>query len=198
MLGRHRRTPEPRNHPGHGGHTTEEHRPSCLDRNVPSRRSAGLMASLQFPSDVLVFSCYNAWALLKPSEEGAMRYVFGNYTLDTLCYELRRAGTPVPLRPKVFHLLAYLLAHRDRIVPRQELCEHLWPHQFVSDATLDACLAQARQAVGDRGRTQRVIQTRHGYGYRFVAAVSVHDGPAGEDDRRPTPPTPQKFAEVEP
>jgi class 3 adenylate cyclase/DNA-binding winged helix-turn-helix (wHTH) protein/tetratricopeptide (TPR) repeat protein len=156
------------------------------------------MASLQFPSDVLVFSCYNAWALLEPSEEGAMRYVFGNYTLDTLCYELRRAGALIALRPKVFHLLAYLLAHRDRIVPRQELCEHLWPHQFVSDATLDACLAQARQAVGDRGRTQRVIQTRHGYGYRFVAAVEVHDDPLGDGDEVFTAASLYESAKVKP
>jgi DNA-binding winged helix-turn-helix (wHTH) protein len=109
-----------------------------------------------------------------------MRYVFGDYTLDTLRYELRRAGAPIPLRPKVFHLLAYLLVHRDRVVPRQELCEHLWPKQFVSDSTLDACLAQARQAVGDSGRTQHVIQTRHGYGYRVVAAVEEHDDSPGE------------------
>ena len=91
-----------------------------------------------------------------------MRYVFGDYSLNTQQYELRRAGSLIPLRPKVFHLLAYLLAHRDRVVSRQELCEQLWPKQFVSDATLDACLAQARQAVGDSGRTQRVIETRHG------------------------------------
>ncbi|MGH8055756.1 MAG: winged helix-turn-helix domain-containing protein, partial [Candidatus Entotheonellia bacterium] len=127
-----------------------------------------------------------------------MRYIFYGYTLDTRRYELRRAGVPIPIRPKVFHLLAYLLAHRERVVPRQELCEHLWPHQFVSDATLDACLAQARQAVGDRGRTQHIIQTRHGYGYRFVAAVEVHDHPAGEDDgRSPSPPS-HESARIEP
>jgi Transcriptional regulatory protein, C terminal len=61
-------------------------------------------------------------------------------------------------RSKVFHLLAYLLAQRDRTVPRLELCEHLWPKQFITDATLDACLAQARQAVGDSGRPQRVVE----------------------------------------
>ncbi|MGH8068267.1 MAG: AAA family ATPase [Candidatus Entotheonellia bacterium] len=127
-----------------------------------------------------------------------MRYVFGDYTLDTRQYELRRAGAPIPLRPKVFHLLAYLLVHRDRIIPRQELCEHLWPKQFVSDSTLDACLGQARQAVGDSGRTQRVIQTRHGYGYRVVAAVEVDDDSPGTDDGRATPPTPQELEGVQP
>jgi class 3 adenylate cyclase/DNA-binding winged helix-turn-helix (wHTH) protein/tetratricopeptide (TPR) repeat protein len=111
-----------------------------------------------------------------------MEYVFGDYTLDTRRYELRRAGVPVPLRPKVFHLLAYLLAHRERVVSRQELGEHLWPRHFVSEATLDACLAQARQAVGDSGRRQQVIQTRHGYGYRFAAAVQVHEGPSREGE----------------
>jgi DNA-binding winged helix-turn-helix (wHTH) protein len=126
-----------------------------------------------------------------------MRYVFGDYSLDTRRYELRRAGALIPLRPKVFHLLAYLLAHRDRIVPRQELCEHLWPHQFVSDTTLDACLAQARQAVGDSGRSQRVIQTRHGYGYRVVAAVEVHDDPLGDGDQVATFTSPHESAKVE-
>jgi class 3 adenylate cyclase/DNA-binding winged helix-turn-helix (wHTH) protein/tetratricopeptide (TPR) repeat protein len=127
-----------------------------------------------------------------------MRYVFGDYTLDTRHYELRLAGVPIPLRPKVFHLLAYLLAQRDRIVPRQELCEHLWPHQFVSDTTLDACLAQARQAVGDSGRVQRVIQTRHGYGYRVVAPVEVHDDPSDDSDQLSTSASPHEFAKVEP
>jgi class 3 adenylate cyclase/DNA-binding winged helix-turn-helix (wHTH) protein/tetratricopeptide (TPR) repeat protein len=127
-----------------------------------------------------------------------MRYVFGDYTLDTRHYELRRAGAFISLRPKVFHLLAYLLAHRDRVIPRQELCEHLWPHQFVSDATLDACLAQVRQAVGDRGRAQRVIQTRHGYGYRVVASVEVHDHSSDEDNERSMPLTPYESVRVEP
>jgi DNA-binding winged helix-turn-helix (wHTH) protein/tetratricopeptide (TPR) repeat protein len=128
-----------------------------------------------------------------------MRYVFGNYTLDTLCYELRRAEALIPLRPKVFHLLAYLLTHRDRVISRQELCARLWPDQFVSDATLNACLAQARRAVGDSGRTQYVIQTRHGHGYRFVAAVAVHEPPAGEDDRISSPPlTPRASTGTDP
>jgi class 3 adenylate cyclase/DNA-binding winged helix-turn-helix (wHTH) protein len=127
-----------------------------------------------------------------------MRYLFGDYTLDTRHYELRRAGVPIPLRPKVFHLLAYLLAQRDRIVPRQELGEHLWPHQFVSDATLDACLAQARQAVGDSGRVQRVIQTRHGYGYRVVAIVEVHDDPSGGGDQLSTSASPHELTTVAP
>jgi DNA-binding winged helix-turn-helix (wHTH) protein len=32
-------------------------------------------------------------------------------------------------------VLHYLLAHRHQVVSKQELCEQLWPQQFISDAT---------------------------------------------------------------
>jgi DNA-binding winged helix-turn-helix (wHTH) protein len=98
-----------------------------------------------------------------------MDYRFGDYTLDTERYELRRAGALVKLRPKVFDVLAYLIAHRDRIVSKQELIEQLWPQQFVAEATLNSCIWAARQAVGDTGQAQQVIHTLHRRGFRFVA-----------------------------
>ena len=50
-----------------------------------------------------------------------MRYVFGDCTLDTQQYELCRAGTHVPLRPKVFQVLVYLIEQRHRVVSRDEV-----------------------------------------------------------------------------
>src|SRR5262245_41629695 len=64
-----------------------------------------------------------------------------------------------------------LLEDRDRVVSREELCTQVWPGQFVSQATLEGVIRLVRQAVGDSGRTQRIIQTLHGHGYRFVAHV---------------------------
>jgi DNA-binding winged helix-turn-helix (wHTH) protein len=54
-----------------------------------------------------------------------MRYVFGDYILDIQRYELHRAGIRMHLRPKVFQVLVYLLQHRDRVVRKAELLEHL-------------------------------------------------------------------------
>ena len=104
-----------------------------------------------------------------------MRYIFDTYVLDTQCYELRCAGEPLKLRRKVFQVLAYLLEHRDRVVPKQELLEHLWPDQFVGDDALKVCITALRKALGDRGRTPRFVRTQHGQGYRFVAAVEVQE-----------------------
>ena len=117
-----------------------------------------------------------------------MRYVFGEYILDTHRCELHHGGKPIKLRPKVFHVLAYLLAHCDRMVPKQELCASIWPHQYISNATFDSCMTEVRRAVGDSGRMQHVIQTRHGYGYRFIAPVEVDSRPLSTDDAPLTSP----------
>ena len=61
-----------------------------------------------------------------------MRYSFDTYVLDTQRHEFQCAGVPLKLRRKVFQVLAYLLAHRDRVVPKnRNSFEQLWPEQFV-------------------------------------------------------------------
>ena len=100
-----------------------------------------------------------------------MRYVFGDYEVDTQRYELRHAGTPRALEPQVFNVLVYLVQHRDRMVPKEELLEQLWPQQYVSEAVLSQRLMLVRRAVGDSGSQQQVIKTVRGRGYRFVATV---------------------------
>jgi DNA-binding response OmpR family regulator len=71
----------------------------------------------------------------------AMRYVFGDYLLDTQRYELSYRNQPIKLRPKVFHVLSYLIAHRDRVVSKDELLEQVWPNQFIGDGSLNARLS---------------------------------------------------------
>ncbi len=68
-------------------------------------------------------------------------------------------------------MLLYLIRHRDHVVSKTELLEHVWSGQLISDGSLNAYLMAVRKALGDTGQTQRYIQTRRGYGYRFVARV---------------------------
>ena len=105
-----------------------------------------------------------------------MLYTFGACVLDTQLYVLSRAGQPVKLRPKAFAVLVYLVEHHDRVVSKDELCAQVWPNQFISDATLGSTVRAVRQAIGDTGEAQQLIQTVHGYGYRCIASVTV--GPA--------------------
>jgi DNA-binding response OmpR family regulator len=102
-----------------------------------------------------------------------MIYHFGTYELDAQRGELRCAGHPVALGPKVFDVLVYLLEHRDQIVTKDELLEHCWARTFVSDAALTRCLAKVRKAVEPEPAGSPVIQTRYGRGYRFAAPATV-------------------------
>src|SRR5215510_4515271 len=103
-----------------------------------------------------------------------MRYIFGEWTLDTQRAELSHAGEVRRLRRKAFQVLAYLLAHPDQVVSKQELCEQVWPQQFISDAALERTIKDVRQAIGDSVRGQQLIHTVYGQGYRFLAAVEAH------------------------
>jgi pimeloyl-ACP methyl ester carboxylesterase/DNA-binding winged helix-turn-helix (wHTH) protein len=108
---------------------------------------------------------------------------FDDLELDVALFELRRGGSKVPMEPQTFDVLAYLVAHRERVVPKQELMDAVWGGRFVSEAAVTSRIKQARRAVGDDGHAQRVIQTVHGRGYRFVAELGpgavVAESPTG-------------------
>lgn len=122
-----------------------------------------------------------------------MRYTFGDCEFDTQLYTLHRTGQPLlRLRPKVFQVLLYLLEARGRVVSKDELCQQLWPNQFISDTVLERTISAVRQAVGDSGRAQQVILTLHGHGYRFVAPVVMSGEPPEHNVVFPAPaPTPE-------
>src|SRR4051812_20509075 len=94
--------------------------------------------------------------------------------LDTSVFELRRSGLRVPMEPQVFDVLTYLVAHRDRVVPKEELMDAVWGGRFVSETAVTSRIKQVRRALGDDGQAQRLVRTLHGRGYRFVgSAVEV-------------------------
>ena len=100
--------------------------------------------------------------------------------LDTLLFELRRDEQRVPLEPQAFDVLVYLVSHRDRVVPKDELMDAIWGNRFVTESAVTSRIKQARRALGDDGQSQRLIRTVHGRGYRFVAPVQVREAGDGE------------------
>ena len=127
-----------------------------------------------------------------------MQYSFGAYRFDPARYALTHAGTPVPLRPQACELLAYLLRHRDRVVPKEELLAQVWPGQYVGDGVLHACVLAVRTALHDTGRTPALLHTVRGRGYRFVAPVEIGDLPldAPPQGRQPLRSAPAPLADV--
>jgi adenylate cyclase len=128
-----------------------------------------------------------------------LRYLFEDFVLDTGTRELRRDDAPVPVEPKVFDVLAYLIENRARVVSKDELIAEVWRGRIVSDSTLFTRINLARSAVGDSGEAQRLIKTATRKGLRFVGSVREEQGAGGStagafgaDKAAPLPATPDR------
>jgi two-component system alkaline phosphatase synthesis response regulator PhoP len=97
-----------------------------------------------------------------------VQYEFGNVSVDFEKGDALKAGTPVNLASKELELLRYLIDHRGKVVPRDELLEAVWEyHPGVTSRTVDVHVAWLRQKLEDNPQNPRHIQTVRGVGYRF-------------------------------
>jgi TolB-like protein/cytochrome c-type biogenesis protein CcmH/NrfG len=92
--------------------------------------------------------------------------------LDVGRRELLRGGHRVALQPQVFDLLVHLVQNRDRVVSKDDLIALVWGGRIVSESTLTSCINAARTAVGDSGKSQKLIRTIPRKGVRFVGEVA--------------------------
>jgi len=107
-------------------------------------------------------------------------YEFGPFRLVPSEHALLRDGQPVPLRPKVFDLLLYLIERHGHLVGKDELMAAVWPEQFVEEGNLNKNVSMARQALGE-GTWIETVPKR---GYRFVAEVRQVVTAAADSPRR--------------
>jgi DNA-binding winged helix-turn-helix (wHTH) protein/tetratricopeptide (TPR) repeat protein len=112
-----------------------------------------------------------------------MLYSFGRFELDLATCELRREGECVPLQPRVFGVLRFLIEHRDRVVGKQELIDALWGGYQLNTVAVPWTINRARKALGDQPDDSGYIETVRGYGYRFTADVLT------SSEASPSPPT---------
>jgi TolB-like protein/DNA-binding winged helix-turn-helix (wHTH) protein/cytochrome c-type biogenesis protein CcmH/NrfG len=119
-------------------------------------------------------------------------YRFDRFRIDPRAASLRRDDTPVPLRPKSFDVLLYLVRNRGRLISKDELFEAVWADVIVTDNSLVQCIKEIRQALGDAGQT--MVETVAKRGYVFTPTVTEEDAPAAEIPVEPvlasSPPAP--------
>lgn len=105
-----------------------------------------------------------------------MKYAFGSFELDVRRQTLSRSGIVLQVPHRVFSTLYLLVANHDRDVTKDELLQKVWRGHFVGDDSLTAAVREARRLVGDDGRSQRMIRTLHGVGYRWVGEARLLAG----------------------
>ncbi len=101
-----------------------------------------------------------------------VQWVFDTYRLDRDNTVLWHGEKRVPLWPKTFALLAYLVEHAGQLVSKDVLLKAIWPHTTVSDTVLKTCIGEIRKALRDSAQAPRFIITVQRRGYRFIAPVT--------------------------
>src|SRR5215475_12678560 len=104
-------------------------------------------------------------------------YEFGGFQLDKAKRLVRRLdGTPVPLTPRVFETLLYMVEHHDAVLDKERIMEAVWPDSIVEENNLAQAISKLRQVFGETPGSHNYIVTVPGRGYRFVAEVNKRNG----------------------
>jgi DNA-binding winged helix-turn-helix (wHTH) protein len=96
------------------------------------------------------------------------RYSFAEFVVSPRRRLLLRGDREIPLIPRYFDLLVFLIEHRHDAVHRREIFEGVWTDVIVSDSALSQAIRTIRRALGDDSREPRFIRTVSRHGYRFV------------------------------
>jgi TolB-like protein/DNA-binding winged helix-turn-helix (wHTH) protein/Tfp pilus assembly protein PilF len=106
------------------------------------------------------------------------RYRLGAFVLDERRGALQRDGEDVPLRPKSWEVLRYLVRHRGELVTKQVLLEAVWADRVVTEGVLAKSVGEVRLALSDDAHN--IVRTVPRRGYVFdipvVAEIVENEG----------------------
>jgi two-component system response regulator RegX3 len=109
-------------------------------------------------------------AVLRRGEQGGQplppNVDLGVVQVDLAGHRVMRNGAEIPMKPKVFELLAFLLRHQGQVMSREQLLERVWGYDYPGETrTVDVHVHWLRAAVEVDPSSPTVIQTVRGTGY---------------------------------
>jgi DNA-binding winged helix-turn-helix (wHTH) protein len=108
------------------------------------------------------------------------RYRFHEFILSPRRRILVRNGRELPLIPRYFDLLVFLVERRTEAVHRREIFDRIWRDVVVSDSALSQAIRTIRRVLGDDSREPIFVRTVSRHGYRFVFKDVVEEDDDGE------------------
>jgi len=98
--------------------------------------------------------------------QASAELVCGPLTLDTRNSRASVDGHALTLTSHEYRVLAYLMHHRDQVISRSDLVEHIYAQDFDRDSnTVEVFIGRLRKKL-----PPGLIQTVRGLGYRLTAA----------------------------
>jgi DNA-binding response OmpR family regulator len=92
----------------------------------------------------------------------------GRVQVDLAGHRLLRDGKALPIKPKAFELLAFLLRNPGQAFTRDQLLEHVWGYDYAGETrTVDVHVHWLRSTLEDDTSAPKFIHTVRGVGYVF-------------------------------
>lgn len=90
-------------------------------------------------------------------------------SLDTLNYEVKRAGKSIKLSSREFSLLEYLLRHKNQILKKDQIINHVWDYSAdVLPNTVEVYIGYLRVKIDKPFKDKpSLIHTARGFGYKI-------------------------------
>lgn len=99
------------------------------------------------------------------TDENLTKLMVDDLVMDLLGHKVTRAGKEIPLQPKEFQLLQYLLEHQGQVVSRTVLFEAVWEYYFDPKTNvIDVHIANLRKKL-EANNQRQLIHTIRGAGY---------------------------------
>jgi DNA-binding response OmpR family regulator len=90
----------------------------------------------------------------------------GRVQLDLAGHRLLRDGVELPLKPKAFDLLAFLVRHPGQVFTRDQLLEHVWGYDYAGETrTVDVHVHWLRSRIEEDAANPQLLHTVRGVGY---------------------------------
>jgi two-component system, OmpR family, alkaline phosphatase synthesis response regulator PhoP len=104
-----------------------------------------------------------------PAASGPALLRFDRLEIDEAAREVRIDGGAIDLKPREFALLLQLASNPGIAFSRATLLESVWGFDFEGDErTVDVHVRRLRAKLEDAAALPRVVQTIHGFGYKFA------------------------------
>ena len=100
----------------------------------------------------------------RPKNSTGSTYKVSDLTLNTLTYQVERAGKKIGLSAKEFSLLEYLMRNYNQVVSKDQIIEHVWDYDAdILPNTVEVFVGYLRNKLGKPD----LIRTVRGFGYKL-------------------------------
>ena len=93
------------------------------------------------------------------------RFTAGDLVMDVAQRRVTRGSAEIPLLPKEFSILEYLLRNKEQVLSREQIENRIWNYEYSgSSNNVDGYMSRLRKKI-DEGRDQKLIHTVKGMGW---------------------------------